>query len=80
MSENKSSVQDIAHEENKRAIAMTAGTRLIARLIPYLEHREFTAKKYFHYPKDIGIDQTTKDELVKMIEHCNEEIKVILGL
>lgn len=80
MSENKSAVQDVIHEENKRAIAMTAGTTLIARLIPYLEQREFTARKYFHYPKDIGIDQTTKDELAKMIENCNEEIKIILGL
>lgn len=78
--ENKSGVQDIIHEQNKRAVAMTSGTTLIARLIPYLEYRELTAKKYFHYPKDIGIDQTTKDELAKMIENCNEEIRIILGL
>lgn len=76
----QSAAQNILHEQEKRAIAYTPGLTLIARLIPYLEYREVAARKYFDYPKEIGIDQTTKDELGKMIEHCNEEIIKLLGL
>lgn len=78
--ENQSAVQSIIHEQNKMAIAITPGTTLIERLIPYLEYRELAARRYFDYPKDVSIDQTSKDELAKLVENCNEEIKKILGL
>ena len=78
--ENNSGVQNVLHQQEKMAVAITPGITLIARLIPYLEYREVTAKKYFDYPSDMRIDQTLKDELSKLVDHCNENIIKILGL
>lgn len=78
--ENNSAAQNILHEQEKMAIAITLGMTLIKWLIPYLEYREETAKKYFDYPGDMRIDQTPKDELSKIVDYCNENIIKILGL
>lgn len=78
--ENNSAAQNILHEQEKMAVAITPGTILIARLVPYLECRELAAKKYFDYTTDMRVDQVFKDELLKMVDHCNDEIIKILGL
>lgn len=45
--------------------------RFIAKLIPYLEHRQRAAYDYY---------KTNNEELLQYIEHMNSEIKKVLCL
>lgn len=76
MENEKTGVQNTVDDLNKIYIAVEPGTRLISRIIPYLEMREVTARKYLSAH---GM-QEHQDECLKQIVQINIQIATILGL
>lgn len=72
-----SAVQNYLEKQNKIMAAMTDPIRLVAKIIPLLEQRHFTAKRL-----ESGVinDADTKKHFEDMLDYINTEISKILGL
>lgn len=68
-------VQSVLAQLEKDAIASSSVSKQIAQLIPYLQYRKEAARKLDR--AGMGV---TRDALHQQIEHCNNEVKKILGL
>lgn len=66
---------NILEQEEKYVKAGSNQLRLIGQIIPYLEYRYEAGIKWRQCPAG-----EAKENYEKMIEHCNENIKLILGL
>lgn len=72
---NESGVQKTLRQIEADQVAASSVSEQIAKLIPYLKHRQATARKL----GAVGSSEV-RDELHRWIERCNEEIKIILGI
>lgn len=72
---SESGVQNTLKQIERDRIAAQSVSDQIAKLIPYLKHRQAAARKLDR----VGSSEV-RDELHRWIERCNEEIKTILGI
>lgn len=73
--ETATGVKSILRELERDGIAASSVSTQIAKLIPYLQYRKEVARKL----DGAGMGKT-RDELHQIIEHCNTQIKEILGI
>ena len=71
-----SAVVSAIDREKQMFFANEESASVIQKLIPILEHRKKAAEKYFlaeDYP-------SSQNELFKLVQYCNEELKQVLGV
>lgn len=71
----KSGAQNMLAELERQRIAASSVSGQIAQLIPVLKYRQEVARKL-----DRAGQGASRDELNKLLGHCNEEIKRVIGI
>ena len=72
----ESAVSNLMEREGKMMIAHQDDLKTIQHLIPYLQHRKETAKRYYRG----GLNEEAKEQLFELLTHINKEIAKIIGI
>lgn len=74
----QSAVVSMVDIENKMMAAYGDQLKIIDHIIPLLEYRKEAARKYYEYGRQMNEDE--RKNFISIVEHCNNDIKKVMGL